>query len=197
MQLKQKVQLLQTQIGHLQQERKDSRREFWQSCREFRMVVRRARVSLQGFADVDGNCNANGNANANANGNNNGNGNGNGNNNANNNDEEMMQATSLQQEATLTRTNAKQALDQVKHAKKLLDDGALDRENNLYQQRNQLERVRRDVQEMERELAQLEQGTKEFEQISEGYAKGEYCLCCVCCVCYVDVVCSGDVVFKR
>ncbi len=154
--MSQKIDLIRGQMDNLKKARKVSRREFWQSCREFRIAVRRARVSLEGFSDDDdtldtGSYSRKGLAE----------------------DEEMKEAR-LQKETSLhLLQESRKVYGKSEQEKRKLERGARERVENLQQQRNQLERVRMDVQNMERDLAQLEQETKECEQISDGFQKGE------------------------
>ena len=171
--LRQKTDLIRAQMNRLKQERKISKRDFWHSCREFRMAVSRGRVSLEGFVEDD---KVNGNVNVNVNDNDNVTGRsssssspcGEG-----TEDPEIEHAQRQKEQSTQIVHNSKEVYQKAERQKRKLEKEARDRVKNLQQQRNQLDRVRKDVQEMERELVQLEQGTKECEQISHGYEKGE------------------------
>lgn len=182
MESRQKADITKQQLSQNQEYRKIASREFRKSCREFRMAVRRARVSLEGFEDdrvgardmycttgsddgysfehnrgIEDECD---------------NGDGDGDDD-NANDAEMKQALHQKDTSTQLLKTAQESLERTNRIKNKLEKEARGRIENLQQQRNQLDRVRKDVQDMERELAELEQGTKECEQISEGYAKGE------------------------
>jgi hypothetical protein len=169
---------IQLQLERLKQNRKLSRREFLQLCREFRMAVRKARISLAGFEEDDRrkqeherggmsvdskscpgyDCNAYGNDHDD---------------NSDNQDHEMSEAIQQKQNSSQMLQTAQQRLQVAQTQHQNISKRANDRVDNLQRQRNQLERVRNDVAGMERELLLLEQDTKECEQISEGYAKGK------------------------
>lgn len=180
MESRQKADITKQQLSQNQEYRKIASREFRKSCREFRMAVRRARVSLEGFEDdrvgardtycttgsddgasfeynrgIEDECDNGDDDDDNAN------------------DAEMKQALHQKDTSTQLLKTAQESLERTNRIKNKLEKEARGRIENLQQQRNQLDRVRKDVQDMERELAELEQGTKECEQISEGYAKGE------------------------
>jgi len=138
--------------GHLQSkkaQRVEQRREFHQICREFRMNVRRNRISFQGLEKVQ--LPAEGE------------------------DEELENAKENKMKSDIVLFGVRKSSLEAKERKNKLEREAVDRTMNLQQQRNQLKEIRKDVQDKERELQNLEQSTKELEEINDGFARSEYC----------------------
>jgi hypothetical protein len=148
MELQQQIRCME---GHLQSDkaqRAEQRREFHQICREFRMNVRRNRISFQGLEKVQ--LPAEGE------------------------DEELENAKENKIKSDIVILGARRSSLEAKGQKNMLEKEAVDRTMNLQQQRNQLKEIRRDVQEKEREIQNLEQSTKELEEFNDGFARSEY-----------------------
>lgn len=151
MELQQEIQMLEQDIKREKSEKEQQRQEFLSSCREFRRMVKRSRITLEGLKFQTGSAYID----------------------QQEDEERMKVARERKRESEVALARAQEAISLLKEEKQRKDKESLNRVKNLQQQRAHLDKVRGEVVEMEREIHSLEQSTKEFEEISHGYAKGK------------------------
>lgn len=150
MELQQEIQMLEKGIDREKSEKEQQRQEFLSTCREFRRMMKRDRIMLEGLKFQTGSEYTE----------------------QQDAEEKMKMARERKRESEVALVRAQQAVALLREEKQRMEKESLDRVQNLQQQRKQLKKVRGVVMEMEREMHNLEQSTKEFEEISAGYAKG-------------------------
>jgi len=158
----QELQSLEQDVARQKAHRAQQRQEFLLTCREFRMRVKRGRISLERLKLQKGTSPSL----------------------LLRNQQQEQQVEEEKDEIELARekkneselilARVQESLSSFKKKKCKMDKDACDRVKNLQQQRKHLERVRSVVTEMEAEIHNLEESSKEYEEISNGYAKGMY-----------------------
>mmetsp|Transcript_16186 Transcript_16186/g.30600 ORF Transcript_16186/g.30600 Transcript_16186/m.30600 type:complete len:438 (+) Transcript_16186:150-1463(+) len=149
MELNHEIQMLEQDIKREKSEKEQQRLEFLSDCRDFRRMVKRSRITLEGLKFQTGSTYIE----------------------QQEVEDKMKVAREKKRESEVLLARTRQDVSRLKEEKQRKEKESMDRVQNLQQQRKHLEKVRGDVIEMEREIHNLEQSTKEFEEITDGYAK--------------------------